>query len=891
MTEDLQTRTIESAEDDARQAAQDSSFGAGGDFKKDGAGGGKDKKPDLVEHSYFMRVAAFAMIITVITGACMYANTIPAMTCLYLWMAGMGIFLSYRFRVERPVYVTAIPFVGALIVIGAFVTITAQQIMSHNVNFAIPFLQVLAGLQALHCFDLRTRDDFSISVLIALGVFTFTALVANDYLFVLLALCFMVSLSFLLYFDSVSRSRGVGPSRPVGEGRPASLPNPIASRSARAATAAILIPIVCVPLASVMVFFVIPRSDSIIEWLVRDIVGPRFAISNSAKGKGYNPNVDKPGSNPLGMGKGMDDPDGEGIGGKGSGRDGGKGDPKKGISPLGRKEGDPDDTSGIAGGKGEAGEAGEQEEYEETVEEEPEKVDLLDSGQALEQIVFRVHAPRAGYSKRTTYDFYDGKTWSRSGPISGIAFKKDRGNVFGVGNANALLVPVDCPTVEVRQQITVDSKSLGSFLPCFWIPQAVGGGFDKLTVQADGSLKTDEPIAEGKTYEVVSLLPVYKINEMRQLPLRTRSAFKESILGPSVKEMAEVEDSLVEKYLQLPADLSPKLIKLSQKVAGQKGNWFTRAENISSYLRKNCKYQEDMKDRSDNGDFVYNFLYRTRKGNCIEFASAFVVMCRAAGIPARCVGGYLPGDQNKKTGFFEVRVKHGHAWGEIYVPNWSWIPFDATPMGSYPEVEKDENMLSRLADLGFSNPFGGVLSNPSPSLGAGLGKGIAGSELDKAKHPEKFENAEDEKKNGFEFLGGLADFRWDTLAYIFILVATGAVVVLYYSSRKKGELEVLPENARRSTLIYLELLGDLKRYRIVRLPSDSPNDLKERIQSAFESVRSEGQEIPADLEPMLEEFLEVYNKQRFGREEKVEELEAMSGKIKELVRSNKVKIS
>ncbi|MCA9818251.1 MAG: hypothetical protein KC652_24270, partial [Cyanobacteria bacterium HKST-UBA01] len=71
MTEDLQTRTIESAEDDARQTAQDSSFGAGGDFKKDGAGGGKDKKPDLVEHSYFMRVAAFAMIITVITGACM----------------------------------------------------------------------------------------------------------------------------------------------------------------------------------------------------------------------------------------------------------------------------------------------------------------------------------------------------------------------------------------------------------------------------------------------------------------------------------------------------------------------------------------------------------------------------------------------------------------------------------------------------------------------------------------------------------------------------------------------------------------------------------------------------------------------------------------------------
>lgn len=868
---------------------------ASGSQKRSQESGGKEKTVE-VEHSFSMRVAAFAMVISVITGACMYANTIPAMVILYLWMAGMGIFLSYRYRQERPIWVTAVPVIGAMIVIGAFVTITAQQIMSHNVNFLIPFLQVLAGLQALHCFDLRTREDFSISVLIALGVFTFTAAAATDYLFILLALSFILSLSFLLYFDAVSRSQGVGPSRPVGEGRPGSMPKPkpIVSRGARAASVAIVLPVVCVPVMTLLTFYLMPRSESLIEFIMRDLIGPHFAISNSSKGTGYNPNVNRPGMgrDPLGIAKGADQPGGQGLSKGRSGGQGGEagGDPKKGVGPLGREKGDGKDVNGIAGQDGSASE----EDFEETVEQEPEKVDLLQSDLPMDKVVMRIHSARPGYTRRTTYDFYNGRSWSRSGPISGVKFRKDRGNVFGVGNANALLVPNDCPTVQVRQQITVDFDAIGKFLPAFWIPQAVGGDFDNVTVQADGSLRVDKSVPAGVTYEVDSLLPIYKIESMRALPLRTHSHFKESILGPSVTDMESGEEELIQRYLQLPENISPKVLKLAKSVAGQKGNWFVRAENIAKYLRKKCKYDLKAKNRSEDGDFVYNFLYKTREGNCLEFSSAFVVMCRAAGIPARCVGGYLPGQLNKKTGFYEVRVKDGHAWAEVYLPDWSWIPFDATPVGTYPEVEKDENVFSKLAELGFSNPFGGVLSTPSASLGAGLGKGISGSELDKKiKGKEASANGEGEsapeENNPGEILAGLAEFRWEPVAAIFIFAASVLVGFIYLRQRKAEEKEQIPENARRSTLIYLELLGDLKRYRVVRMPSDSPAEFQLRLKSALEAVREEGSQVPGELEPMLSHFLEVYNKERFGREERVDELESMHHKIRELVKSSKIK--
>lgn len=869
------------------------------EFRKQTQDGEDKPKPiqtAIVEDSLSLRIAAFFLVTTVIFSSGLYAHTVPAITSFYLWLAGMGIFLSYRYRDERPVWVSFIPFVGAVLVISAFAWITYQQIMAHYPNFVGPFLQVLAGLQALHCFDLRSRDDFSVSALIAIGVFSFSAIAASDWSFLVLLCVFIVSLTSLLYFDSVSRSKQVGPSRPVGEGRPASLPKPIAIRSARAASMTVLLPILCVPLITMMLFYVIPKKESLIEWLVRDLIGPHFAISNSSRDTGYNPNVSRGGggkSATIGTGGGQGGGQGKKpVGGSSMSSSSSSGDPDKAVGPLGRKDGKGENVSGVAGQTG--GQGGTEEKFEETTEEENEEVDLFKTKLPANKIVMRIHAPRNSYTRRTTYDYYDGKSWKRRGPIKGVKFFKDRGNVIAIGNANALLVPSDCPTVEVRQQITVDVESVGKFLPAYWIPQAAGGNFDSLTVQADGALRLSNKFGDGATYEVVSLVPIYKLNDMRNLPKRTRSHFKESIFGPPVNELKSSEEALVEKYLQLPSDIPDKIKVLSKKVAGKKGNWFVQAERISKYLKKNCKYTTVVKNRSDKGDFVYNFLYKTRKGNCLDFASAFVVMCRAAGIPARCVGGYLPGKYNKGTGFYEVKVRDGHAWGEIYLPDWSWIPFDSSPVGSYPEVEKEDNFFSKLAEMGLSHPFGGALSKPAPSLGAGLGNGISGSELEKdinksksgSKPGEKDKDDKNEIENPLEYL---TDFRFEPLVIVLIIFGTGYVAFMIMRNRKQDDLPVIPENAKRSTLIYLEVIGDLKRYQFVRLPYETPGDIKSRIHSVFELNRSEGLDIPEDLEPLLEQFIETYNLDRFGRIERVDELEAMSENIKQLVKSSRKK--
>jgi len=77
-------------------------------------------------------------------------------------------------------------------------------------------------------------------------------------------------------------------------------------------------------------------------------------------------------------------------------------------------------------------------------------------------------------------------------------------------------------------------------------------------------------------------------------------------------------------------------------------------------------------------DSVDDFLFNTRQGFCGHYASAFTTLMRAAGIPARVVGGYQGGDWNPVGGYLIVRQSHAHAWSEIWLPGSGWTRVDPT---------------------------------------------------------------------------------------------------------------------------------------------------------------------------------------------------------------------
>src|SRR5260221_498666 len=75
---------------------------------------------------------------------------------------------------------------------------------------------------------------------------------------------------------------------------------------------------------------------------------------------------------------------------------------------------------------------------------------------------------------------------------------------------------------------------------------------------------------------------------------------------------------------------------------------------------------------------VDEFLFDTKQGFCEHFASSFVFLMRAAGVPARVVTGYQGGDTNPVDGYMVVRQADAHAWAEAWLAGNAWTRVDPT---------------------------------------------------------------------------------------------------------------------------------------------------------------------------------------------------------------------
>ncbi|MFZ4536017.1 transglutaminase TgpA family protein [Propionivibrio sp.] len=83
-----------------------------------------------------------------------------------------------------------------------------------------------------------------------------------------------------------------------------------------------------------------------------------------------------------------------------------------------------------------------------------------------------------------------------------------------------------------------------------------------------------------------------------------------------------------------------------------------------------------------------DFLFSTRRGFCEHYASAYVFLMRAAGVPARVVTGYQGGEINPVDGYLTVRQSDAHAWAEIWLAEKGWVRVDPTAAVAPSRIER-----------------------------------------------------------------------------------------------------------------------------------------------------------------------------------------------------------
>ncbi|WP_430626136.1 transglutaminase-like domain-containing protein [Sulfobacillus thermotolerans] len=170
------------------------------------------------------------------------------------------------------------------------------------------------------------------------------------------------------------------------------------------------------------------------------------------------------------------------------------------------------------------------------------------------------------------------------------------------------------------------------------------------------------------TYHVTSVIPQFTTQELG-------SVF-----------FGEYSQAALKEDLQVPRNLSPNVAKLAHQVTRDAlGPWQAVSE-LKAYLDSHYRYSFVVTPSRTN--VVNHFLFHDKEGYCDQFSSAFIMMARTLGIPARWVVGYAPGTYNTKKHGYVVRAIDAHSWAQVYIAPYGWVAIDPTPGFYMPGIVK-----------------------------------------------------------------------------------------------------------------------------------------------------------------------------------------------------------
>jgi len=158
-------------------------------------------------------------------------------------------------------------------------------------------------------------------------------------------------------------------------------------------------------------------------------------------------------------------------------------------------------------------------------------------------------------------------------------------------------------------------------------------------------------------------------------------------------------DWLRERNLQLPKTGNGRARKLALQ-------WKNASREDTDVVQKALRYYQrtfiySLKPPKLGSHAIDEFLFDTQTGFCEHFASSFVFLMRAAGLPARVVVGYQGGEINPDRNYLLVHQYDAHAWAEVWLRRRGWVRVDPTAAVAPERIER--GMAGIMADQeGFS---------------------------------------------------------------------------------------------------------------------------------------------------------------------------------------------
>ncbi len=130
--------------------------------------------------------------------------------------------------------------------------------------------------------------------------------------------------------------------------------------------------------------------------------------------------------------------------------------------------------------------------------------------------------------------------------------------------------------------------------------------------------------------------------------------------------------------LKIPPRESPVISRIATELRLASQPPRTALETLAEFFQNNFQYTTFLGESKPSSTPMEDFFLRSRSGHCEYFATATVLLLRAAGIPARYVSGYSVNEFSRLENRYVVRARHAHSWALVYVDG-AWQEFDTTP--------------------------------------------------------------------------------------------------------------------------------------------------------------------------------------------------------------------
>jgi transglutaminase-like putative cysteine protease len=260
--------------------------------------------------------------------------------------------------------------------------------------------------------------------------------------------------------------------------------------------------------------------------------------------------------------------------------------------------------------------------------------------------VMTVRSPVASYWRLTSLDTFTGQVWESTNSYHDVSSR-----LPGTPSAPG--------TTTVQESFHIEA------LDSIWLPTA----FDPESVRArqpvtwdprSGSLLSSKPTANGENYQVTSAEELAKLDPN------------------ALSSVPPVQPTAIAADLRLPAQIPANVVRLAKTLTASQPTEYAKAYALEQFFHQ-PEFRYSLNPASDDStSALETFLFRTRQGYCQQFAGAYAVLARLAGLPTRIAIGFQPGTL-EADGLYHVSNTDAHAWPEVYFPTIGWVPFEPTP--------------------------------------------------------------------------------------------------------------------------------------------------------------------------------------------------------------------